>query len=68
MADEFNWKQFLTEERDVTQLQQEGAIFHPITGEPVMPDMQQTPLVSQDVQPNDEGPNARYDSMAKHEY
>jgi len=53
MADEFNWKQFLTEERDVTQLQQEGAIFHPITGEPVMPDMQQTPLVSQDVHTTD---------------
>lgn len=53
MADDFNWKQFLSEEKDITPLQQEGAIFHPITGEPVMPEAQQTPLVSQDVHTRD---------------
>jgi hypothetical protein len=49
MADEFNWKQFLTEDKDLTPLQEEGAIFHPITGEPVMPQAQQTPHVPQEV-------------------
>ena len=49
MADEFNWKQFLTEDKDLTPLQEEGAIFHPITGEPVMPQAQQNPHVPQEV-------------------
>lgn len=49
MADDFNWKQFLTEEKDVTPLQEEGAIYHPITGEPVMPNQQQTVFVDQSV-------------------
>ncbi len=55
MAEEFNWKSFLSAEQNVTPLQEEGAIFHPITGEPVLasdpsiPSTQMPSAVSQEV-------------------